>query len=83
MGKQTLAKTVATVAIAAIFAFLTNLWWWLQKSFHLWDLDLTSVSVNQTNLVIVSILNYQVLPIHILGIVWLPQNVNIVPFLVM
>ena len=83
MDKQTLAKTVATVAIAAIFAFINKSLVMTSKIVPLVRLDLTSVSVNQTNLVVVSILNYHVLPIHILGIVWLPQNVNILPILVM
>ena len=78
-----MAKTVATEAIAAIFAFINKSLVMTSKIVPLVRLDLTSVSVNQTNLVVVSILNYHVLPIHILGIVWLPQNVNILPILVM
>ena len=83
MDKKSLAKTVATEAIAAIFAFINKSLVMTSKIVPLVRLDLTSVSVNQTNLVVVSILNYHVLPIHILGIVWLPQNVNILPILVM
>ena len=83
MDKETLAKTVATEAIAAIFAFINKSLAMTSKIVPLVRLDLTSVSVNQTNLVVVSILNYHVLPIHILDIVWLPQNVNILPILVM
>ena len=78
-----MAKTVATEAIAAIFAFINKSLVMTSKIVPLVRLDLTSVSVNQTNLVVVSMLNYQVLPIHVLGIVWLPQNVNILPILVM
>ena len=78
-----MAKTVATEAIAAIFAFINKSLAMTSKIVPLVRLDLTSVSVNQTNLVVVSILNYHVLPIHILDIVWLPQNVNILPILVM
>ena len=65
MDKQTLSETAAVVAFTARFAFINKS---LVMTSNIVPLE---VSVNETNLVVVSILNYQALPVHILAIVCL------------